>query len=84
MSENWAQAKDRLRQQAAASAKAAEKGRWLPLGGKASKMNEPLYVGNRRAASAAYDRLQNIREQRAEDDQVRYERGPMGVTRKRN
>ena len=55
---------------------AAEKGKELPIGGKPTKMGEPIYTGKqgRKDAAAAYDVLQNAREQEAEIAEEDYER----------
>jgi hypothetical protein len=51
--------------------KAEEAGRQLPIGGKATKMGESLW-GDRKAASAAYDHVQNMRESRREVAEERF------------
>ncbi|NBW20802.1 MAG: hypothetical protein EBR82_73850, partial [Caulobacteraceae bacterium] len=54
----------------------AEKGKELPIGGKATKMGEPSWTGEkgRKDAAAAYDVLQNAREQEAEIAEEDYDR----------
>ncbi len=55
-------------------AKKAEKdGRSLPLGGKPTKMGESLF-GNGKAASEAYDKVQNMREEEVEIQRERAKR----------
>ena len=56
------------------SAKKAEaKGKQLPIGGKSAKMGEPFY-GDRKSAEAAYDKVQNLREENREVSEERLRR----------
>lgn len=52
----------------------AEKGKELPIGGKATAMGEGTFSlrKDRKDASAAYDALQNIKEQEAEEAEEDY------------
>jgi hypothetical protein len=71
MAENSTQQASRLYKEKVKAETAQKRGAELPLGGKPAKMKEP-YPGNMKAASAAYDKLQNMRESDTEVAAERY------------